>query len=189
LLNKLAYNDATSALIDYWYSLPRPEGALCPYHKDIDLSALGKHADYIFLDEWHNEDVVCVIHSGEALNTLLGTNLTGSNIMLLFSENEFSIERKFFKAIFTQPCAGLLARHGSTVSGTHFIYRTTYLPLLSISGKTRFAIGTGAMLEGNTSKDDYGYTDFGDLELLEREVFDIGAGIPDLELMAEPSHA
>jgi hypothetical protein len=104
-------------------------------------------------------------------------------MMLLLPEEEYVLEQAFFKAVFQTPCAGQLTRHGSTVRRDDFIYRTTYLPLLSASGEVRFTVGTGTVLGGKATQDQFGYTDFGAIELLEREVCDIGAGVPKLEVV------
>lgn len=187
-MDGLAFNKTSKAVLEYWLSLPRPEGKLCPYRTDFRMMDISEHAGEVFLDERHSDDVLCVVQSGDQLNKTLGVDLTGHNLMLLLPEDEFPLEREYFRALHETPCAGYITRIAADVRGREFIYRATHLPLLGANGNVRFFVGTGTALEGKSASSDVSHTNFGRLQLLEREFFDIGAGLPEIKV-AEPNYS
>jgi len=177
VLANIAHNDATKQLLDYWLSLPRPEGKLCPYRTDFHTGEIPEAADHIFLDERHSDDVVCVVQAGKALTHILGVNVTGHNLMMLLPEKEFPLEREYFRTLYEQPCAGYMTRISTDIKGRQLVYRTTHLPLLGANGEIRFWVGTGTELK---KREHRSQTNLSLLQLIDRELFDIGAGVPDL---------
>jgi len=184
LLQSLAHDDATKTLVDYWCSLPRKTGELCPSRNDFRMMDISEISDRTFLDERHGDDNICVVQTGSTITKLLGVDLTGHNILEMLPPRLFAIERAYFQALASQPCAGYITRHSSQATGRKFIYRSTHLPLLSDAGNVGFWVGTGSILEENHYPADENASKFGHLELLDREYFDIGAGVPKPEMLS-----
>ena len=182
MLQAFAYNEATKILVDYWLSLPRPDGALCPARDDFRMMDLSEISDQLFLNERYSDDNICVVQSGRTINKQLGADLTGLNFLELLPPQQFSIERAYFKALSDLPCAGYITRFSSQAEGRNFIFKSTHLPLLSNGGTVDFWVGTGAILEENMYSPDETTTRFGQLQTLEREFFDIGSGVPAEEI-------
>ena len=182
MLQAFAYNEATKILVDYWCSLPRPGGTLCPARSDFRMMDVSEISDQLFVDERHNADNICVVQSGSTINKLLGADLTGFNILELLPPDQFALERAYFQALAGQPCAGYITRLSTQATGRSFVYRSTHLPLLTKEGTVGFWVGTGAIFEENTYPPNARITKFGQFQMLEREYFDIGAGVPVADL-------
>jgi hypothetical protein len=188
VLENFAHDNTTKTLLNYWQSLPRAAGKLCPFYSDFHLLDISEVADHIFVEEHESDACVCLVQVGAALTNILGVDLTGHNILLLLSNSEALLEREYFRALRDKPCAGSITRASQDKSNRSFIYYTTHLPLLDAEGKVRFWVGSGAELDTPRKLTKPSPAIFGGAQLLERECFDIGAGIPDLSL-AEPSYS
>lgn len=181
-----AYNKATTRLLEYWESLPKPEGYTCPYRTDFRMMDVSEISSNVFLDERHSDEVVCVVQTGERLTNILGVDVTGHNIIMLLPEDEFPLEREYYRALYEHECAGHLARVSKDIRGREFIYKTTHLPLLGSDNTIRFWVGTGSEIEGHRGKNNDSQIKFSGIQLLEREYFDLGRGVPTQKMADLP---
>jgi len=189
LLEKITHNAATKRLLEYWQELPRAEGHICPTRDNFRMMDISEFAAQVFLLQRLTSDNICMVQSGVSVNNILGADLTGHNLLELLPQPQFLLERTYFQALHKNPCAGSVTLLSPRDAGKSYIYRSIHLPLLGTDGAISFWVGTSAILEGKgaceeLTKSDQSRRKVGNLHLLEREFFDIGAGIPNLEIPA-----
>ncbi len=177
-LQDLCYSKATINLVNFWNSLPRLDGQVCPKRADFSSALINGALPEVFLSEWTSEDDLVIIQTGTVLDRHIGEDLTGKNIFEMTPEALRPAEISYYKALRDFPCAGMMTRSAPNRVGDHFYYRTLQLPLLDPFGDVHYFVGTGVVLTKEELRQDMGHGDFGDTELIERHFFDIGAGLP-----------
>lgn len=176
------FSKATENLITFWTGLPRTDGQVCPKRADFSSAQINGTLPEIFLSEWSNEEDLMIVQTGTVLDRLIGEDLTGTNVFEMTPEPLRAAERCYYKALRDTPCAGMLTRSAPNRLDKHFFYRTIQLPLLDPFGKVRYFVGTGMVLDEDQVAAELGHRELGSTELLERHFFDIGAGLPNLDI-------
>jgi hypothetical protein len=177
-LKKLDYTNATARLIKFWEQLPRPKGQVCPKRSDFSTAQVNGTLPEIFVSEWVAPDELEIVQTGTVLDRLIGEDLTGAKIFEMTPAPLREAERAYYAALRDTPCAGMMTRSAPNRQGDHFYYRTLQLPLLGPYGEIRYFVGTGAVMNHDQLSLEIGNLRLGDLELVERHFFDIGAGLP-----------
>lgn len=177
-LHQLRHSQATQQLVRFWLDLPRAEGTVCPKRSDFSSAEINGSIAEVFLSEWESEDRLCVVQAGTVLDRHIGIDMTGKNIFDMTPPELVEDERRYYKALRDQPCAGLITRSMINFASKHFVYRTIQLPLLDPFGHVRYFVGTGIVFEGAALEREFGVREFNETRLVERRFFDIGAGVP-----------
>jgi len=137
----------------------------------------------IFLSEWNGDKDLIIVQSGTILDRLIGQDLTGSNVFETTYTPFRAAERRYYEALRDTPCAGMLTRSAPNHQNKHTIYRTIQLPLLDPFGDVCYFVGTGMVLDEAQVVAEGGKVDPGGMELVERHFFDIGAGLPESNIV------
>ncbi len=180
-LHQLRHSQATQQLVRFWLDLPRAEGKVCPKRSDFSSAEINGSIAEVFLSEWEAEDRLCVVQAGTVLDRHIGIDMTGKNIFDMTPPELVEDERRYYKALRDQPCAGLITRSMINFVNKHFVYRTIQLPLLDPFGHVRYFVGTGIVFEGAALEREFGVREFNETRLVERRFFDIGAGVPSAD--------
>lgn len=194
LLTTLKHSDATAELVDFWSSLPRSDGQVCPRRTDFMSSRISKAISETFLSEWEDADTLRIIQAGTVLDRLIGMDMTDQNIFEMTPPELLNDEKRYYTALRARPCAGMITRSMINFSGNPFVYRTFHLPLLDPFGEVKYFVGTGVVFEGAAILREFGRAHFRRTRIVERRFFDIGAGVPSEDMVGKlgqggPLHA
>lgn len=187
LLEHLKHSKATRDLVEFWLRLPRPEGKVCPRRTDLMSSQINGAISETFLSEWDDPDTLRIVQAGVVLDRLIGLDMTDKNIFDLTPAEMADDEKRYYTALRAQPCAGMITRSMINFADKPFVYRTIQLPLLDPYGDVKYFVGTGMVFEGDAIKAEFGRHNFRRARLVERHFFDIGAGIPDEDVVGQLS--
>lgn len=172
------FSKATNALVEYWRRLPRIDGSVCPRKKDFSIVGVISYAAEIFMSEWKGPDDLRILQAGTKLDQLLGKGLTKKNIFDVLPAALIPSEREYYSNLLSLPCAGVITRQALNLKGRPFVYRTIQLPLANDEGAPCYFVGSGAVLNVEEIKEEFGAVNFDKIQLLERQYLDIGAGLP-----------
>ncbi|NVJ97189.1 MAG: PAS domain-containing protein [Alphaproteobacteria bacterium] len=181
LLDKFRHSENTTHLVAFWQRLPRPEGELCPRRTDFMSSQINGAIAETFMSEWDGPDTLRVIQAGTVLDRLIGLDMTDKNIFELTPPELVDDEKRYYNALRTRPCAGMITRSMINFAGKPFVYRTIQLPLLDPYGNVKYFVGTGIVFEGKALEAEFSRRSFRRTRLVERHFFDIGAGVPSTD--------
>lgn len=182
ILTTPRFSDATNALTEYWRRLPRKDGSFCPRKSDFSIVGIITHAAEIFMSEWNNPRDLRIIQAGTKLEQLLGKDLTSYNIFEVLPAQLLEREQEYYSNLKHHPCAGVITRQAVNLKGKPFVYRTVQLPLADDNGVPKYFVGAGAVLGIDDIEAEFGTVNFDEIELLERQYLDIGAGLPNPEM-------
>ena len=155
------------------------DGSLCPKKTDFSIVGIISYAAEIFMSEWKSAEELRILQAGTKLEQLLGKDLTSYNIFEVLPEQLLSREREYYSNLKHMPCAGVITRQAVNLKGKPFVYRTVQLPLADENGDPRFFVGAGAVLGLDDIEEEFGTVNFDEIQLLERQYLDIGAGLPE----------
>jgi len=184
-LQSLCYSKATEELVNFWTSLPCPEGQACPKRADFSSAKVNGMLPEIFLSEWDGDQDLIIVQTGTILDRLIGEDLTGSNLFEMTPAPLRGAERRYYEALRDTPCAGMLTRSAPNRLDKHFFYRTIQLPLLDPFGDVCYFVGTGTVLDEAQIVAERGKIDLDESILVERHFFDIGAGLPEPNIVTD----
>ncbi|MCJ9429723.1 PAS domain-containing protein [Kordiimonas marina] len=177
-LTALNHSKATEYLIQFWLKLPREAGRVCPKRADFSSAQINGALPEVFLSEWQDDKLV-VVQAGTVLDRLIGLDMTGRNIFDILPEPLRIPETLYYRQLRDQPCAGMISRSTIDFRERPFVYRTIQLPLMDPFGKVRYFVGTGYEVPRDELIAKLGAEAVDHTNLVEREFFDIGAGVPD----------
>ncbi|MCJ9429721.1 PAS domain-containing protein [Kordiimonas marina] len=176
-IDDLCFDDAATTMYDYWLSLPRPEGQVCPKRSDFDFDQVKEIDGSIYLSEWVSEDVLAVARCGDDINKFIGADLTGINMLQISIGETQERETAYYHLLRQTPCAGVLCRGSVDIKGQRARYFVLHLPLLDYANRPHYLIGVGRVFDFD-GPGSYAANRINDAVVLERKLVDIGAGLP-----------
>lgn len=160
---------------------------MCPRRGDFSSALMNGTLPEVFLSEWNGDKDLVIVQSGTVLDRLIGEDLTGSNLFDMIPAPFRAAEHRYYEALRNTPCAGMLTRSAPNHQNKHTIYRTIQLPLLDPFGDVCYFVGTGAVMDKAQIIAEGGEIDTNEMQLVERHFFDIGAGVPDVDIVNNDS--
>ncbi len=162
-------------ILDYWQGL---RGDLpLPRRADVDPAAMARHLAHVGLFEVHSADLTLCRVAGTAFRLSLGFELTGKNVVQLYTSEWYRAAGYRFSSIVSWPCAATVEMSLRFSSGAEHPHEVLLLPLEPAPGaRPTILVGTagiGAVTWQNAAT----------LPQLHSSSYfrfiDIGAGIPD----------
>lgn len=171
---------ASQKLLTTWLRLPRDGGA--PSRAAFDPCDIAGILPVISLIERIGPREWRVRLAGTELERRWGRNLSGLSYSEVLSPQAVDMTHREFDAICSQPCGSWSRRRLDLRSGRRLQTETLRLPLRGKSGETDL------ILSCSSEVGDGDLRDFDErheiVTVFEQEFFDIGAGVPEIQMPA-----
>jgi len=175
----LFISDAAKAAYHLWLELHREQDQLYPKRYELDWEKLPDTIQpHCFIMAYLGETVLSIAHAGSAIEAFLGSNVEGQNILATRQEEQHAIELEYYRAVFNQPCAGLIIRRTKNIKGNESDFNAIHLPLLDYRNKVRYLLGIVHISNRDAPAQEDTQNIYGASAVKTRTIIDIGSGIP-----------
>lgn len=116
-------------LLDYWHSLPVPEGLNVPLKADFDPAAVVDLLPYMTIHERVSRYDMRTRLTGTAIDEILGVNYTDANLFDIFEEQTHDFFATLHDHMFGTPCGSRIVRNVSLPDGSRFQIGSIHLPM------------------------------------------------------------
>jgi hypothetical protein len=164
--------EAGFALWTYWSSIRN--GDVVPNRRDFDPMAIAKHLPLVSLVERETATVWRIRLVGTQIVNRSG-ELTGRNYLDLVALQQRQEQARRLAQLVEQPCGSVGVRTNVHSGGWTYLVRSVSLPLRAPDGEIRLLIGTNEEVNRDSRALVAG---LGELRIGERDLIDIGAGMP-----------